>query len=227
MNNWGRTSQETQHNCNNYHSSLLLELHLIEAWKVIDKHWTIKQDNLLLLDKKNVFSWTHKICFSISLSPEVACFDDWSMIDHALLTQNTFSHQSSLHAIWTDIEKITNCTPDKLKGYCRDSQKPGDLKGMQIVKKTNEIKEKNIWEWGEDCDWTCNFLKWRSKRYGLITEHLSIILLFCSWSCSWRILIHTQSARVFHHYIFPFSLLTQSCSYLEVLLETQLHSLLS
>lgn len=47
MNNWGRTSQETQHNCNNYHSSLLLELHLIEAWKVIDKHWTIKRGNHL------------------------------------------------------------------------------------------------------------------------------------------------------------------------------------
>jgi hypothetical protein len=121
MNNWGRTSQETQHNCNNYHSSLLLELHLIEAWKVIDKHWTKKQGDLFLLDKKNVFSWTHKICFSISSSPKVVCFDDWSMIDHALLTQNTFLHQSSFHAVWTDIEKITNCTPDKLKGYCRDA----------------------------------------------------------------------------------------------------------
>ncbi len=159
--------------------------------------WLLIHDWSCAFDSKHIFT------------PELSsCCMNWYRKNHKLYTRQTQGLLQGCTLFWK-VESLV------IWKECRS------------VKKTNEIKEKNIWEWCYDCDWMCNFLKWRSKRYGLITEHLSIILHFCCWSCSWRILIRTQSAQVFYHYILPFSLLTQSCSYLEVLLQTQLHSLLS
>jgi hypothetical protein len=90
------------------------------------------------------------------------------------------------------------------------SRKPGDLKGMQISKeeKWNQ-REKHM---------RMRLGLWLNMQFSQSEEAKDMDLLLNTWASfssfvvEAAVLIRTQSAQVFHHYILPFSLLTQSCS---------------